>query len=620
MWIHPALFFFAGALLLPWVPKRAGKNLFMILPVLAALDVLTMQSGHYGRFSFAGNPLLFGRVDRLSLIFAHIFTLISVIGAIYALRMQTRAEPVWVCIYAGSALGAVFAGDLITLFLFWEMMAIASTGIIWCGAKPGSPAAGLRYLLVHLAGGASLLLGIALHVAAGHDLRFDALTQAGGLGPLLILIGFLVNAAAVPLHAWLPDAYPEASATGTVFLSAFTTKTAVYVLVRGFSGTEALVIIGVLMALYGVVYAMMENHVRRLLSYHIVSQVGFMVAGVGIGTPLAINGAVAHAFAHILYKALLMMGMGSVLEMTGKEKGTELGGLRKYMPWTAMLYLIGGVSISGVPLFSGFVSKGMVLSAAEASHRPIVYLLMTLASCGTFLSTTLKLPYMVFFGEERGAPASDPPKNMILGMSLAAGLCFLIGVLPGLLYTLLPYETPYSPYTIEHVSASVQLLLATAVVFLIFLPKLTPHAAIHRDFDRLYRFLGRIMERLAFGPVAFWEKWLDQAHRRWGIRPVLLLLPMLKRFEARVIDGMVMGVGQRVEEGSRTSNFFEKYVVYAAINAVGYANHIVASLLRILQTGSVHHYAMMVIMGFFFLVHLYWFFEGGSMTSLWAQR
>ncbi len=620
MWIHPSIFFFVGAALAPFLRGRVRSALLISLSVLAAADVVLMPSGIFGVTHFAGQPVIFGRVDGLSLVFANIFTIIAVIGVIYALHVKSVAEPSTAFLYIGGALGAVFAGDILSLFLFWEIMALASTGLIWCG---GNRAAGMRYLMMHLAGGVCLILGIVIHRATGHDLFFDAFVQEGvGLGAGLILIGFLVNAAAPPLHAWLSDAYPAASVSGTVFLSAFTTKTAVYVLVRGFAGYEPLVALGVVMTLYGVVYAMIENDIRRLLAYHIISQVGFMIAGVGIGTPLAINGAVAHAFAHILYKALLMMGMGSVIFMTGRSRGTELGGLWRAMPLTCLLYLIGGVSISGVPFFSGFVSKSMVISAAHETHRSGVFLLLTLASCGTFLSTTLKLPRMVFFGPPREdlPNVTDPPRHMLIAMSAAAILCVVIGLNPGLLYRLLPYPPiDYQPYTLDHLVGSLQLLLATAAIFLIFLPRLAPHAVVNLDFERLYSKIGAATVTLAAGPVARWEAVLADGHDRWVIRPVRALTLLLREVDAQIIDGAVRDVAKGVAGGSRLSNLFEKYIVYAFINLLGYLHHIGAGLFRKLQTGSVHHYAMILIVGIFLLVNGYLLWSSGleGLLSRW---
>ena len=342
---------------------------------------------------------------------------------------------------------------------------------------------------MHIVGGSLLFAGILIHVATGGELTVQALTESGTAtwAFWLILLGVAINAAIPPLHAWLTDAYPEASVTGSVFLSAFTTKTAVYVLLRVFPGASVLVVAGVVMALYGVVYAVLENDIRRLLAYHIVSQVGYMVTGVGMGTALALDGAAAHAFSHILYKSLLFMGTGAVIYATGLRKLTELGGISDKMKLVVFLYTVGAFSISGVPLFNGFISKSMVISAATYDHRPIVELLLTFASVGTFLHTGLKLPYFTFFGPKKDTPVAPVPLNMLVAMGVGALLCFAYGVMPDLLYRLLPNGSEYHPYTVDHVMSSVQLLLGTAVAFWLLLAKLGGQATISVDTDWLYR-------------------------------------------------------------------------------------------------------------------------------------
>jgi multicomponent Na+:H+ antiporter subunit D len=602
-WIHPTIFFFIGAILLPFVKDKTRTIVLLAMPALAFLSLLIFPEGTYGQITLMDMSLTFGRVDRLSLVFGYIFTLIALIGMIYSLHVKNKTEPVAAFIYAGSAIGAVLAGDMVTLFLFWEAMAFSSTVIVLMG---GNGKAGLRYLLIHIFGGVCLLAGIVIYLSAGNDPTFLAF-QEMGLGPMLILIGFLVNAAAPPIHAWLADAYPESSVTGIIFLSAFTTKTAVYVLVRGFAGFTPLMWIGAMMTLYGVLYAMLENDTRRLLSYHIISQVGFMVAGIGIGTPLAINGAVAHAFAHILYKAVLMMGMSSVFSMTGRRRATDLGGLYKTMPITFLFFMIGGFSISGVPLFNGFISKSMTISAA--AEVPLVYLMLTIASCGTFISTTLKLPYAVFFGEDKKIVATDPPKNMLLAMGIAAGLCILIGVFPSLLYNILPYPVDYHPFTAGHFIGALEMLSLTGVVFFLLQKKLQPHETTSIDTDWFYRKGGALFLRFASGPIAAYEAIITEIYRRAVIDPMKRFVARCRSFDITIIDGMVNGAGDSVFEGSRVSNLFEKYVVYGFINVTGYANHLGARLFRRLQTGSVHHYAMVLIVGIFLFVNVYLFLK-----------
>ena len=489
-WLHPALLLALGALPLGVLQRRGRQVWQLLLPLLVLASVASLESGTLVTMHLAGLELTPLRADGLSLVFAYIFALILLIGNIFSLQVEDNAQHVAAALYAAAALGATLAGDLVTLYVFWEIMVVASVWLIWRRQQRSAYQAGYRYLIVHALGGMLLFAGVIAYYLHTGSLAFEPLA-GGGPAFYLILAAFLINAAAPPLHAWLPDAYPEATVTGTVFLSAFTTKTAVYVLARGFPGTEFLVWLGVGMTLYGVTYAFLVNDIRRLLAYHIISQVGYMVAGVGIGTTLAISGTAAHAFTHILYKALLLMGAGAVLHMTGRSKLTELGGLYRYMPVTFLLYMVGGLSISAFPLFSGFVSKTIIIEAAAEDGRGVIFLLMMLAGVGTFLSTTLKLPWFTFFGKDAGLRPAEAPVNMRVAMGLAALLCFVIGVMPQLLYTILPYAVDYNAYTASHLIKEGQLLLFTGIAFFLLLKHLGGKDKISLDFDWFYRDLGR---------------------------------------------------------------------------------------------------------------------------------
>jgi multicomponent Na+:H+ antiporter subunit D len=380
--IPPAFIFFLGALILPLLKERRLRQVFQIvIPVIAFINLLYMPKGTYWVYNFLGHDLILGRVDKLSMCFGYVFVIMSFLGMVYALHVREVGQHSAAFLYIGSTLGVVFSGDLFTLFVCWEIMAVSSVFLIWYQRDKPALDAGFRYIMVHIFGGCALLAGIIMHVTGTGSTQFTII-EYGGLASQLILLGFIINAAVPPFHAWLSDAYPEATVTGSVFLTAFTTKSAVYVLLRTFPGVELLVWLGAIMALYGVVYAVLENDIRRLLAYHIISQVGYMVCGVGLGTEMAINGATAHAFCHILYKALLFMGVAAVIQVTGKRKLTELQGrnLYKKMPICLSLYMIGGFSISAVPLFNGFVSKTMVVAAAGELHRPVIHLLLHLAS------------------------------------------------------------------------------------------------------------------------------------------------------------------------------------------------------------------------------------------------
>jgi multicomponent Na+:H+ antiporter subunit D len=486
--LPPGLALVAAGLLLPWLAPRLRTAALLLAPIAALWLVWQVPDGVALDARFLDLDLAPVRGDRLSRLFGTVFALMAFAGGLFALRQPRTGELAAAFVYAGGAIGVCFAGDLITLFVCWELMAVASTLVIWSGGQDAR-AAGLRYALVHLLGGVLLMAGIAGEVAATGSAvftRMDVSTTARAL----MLAGVLVNAGAVPVSAWLPDAYPRASWSGMVFLSAFTTKTAVYVLLRGFPGTELLIWIGLAMVFYGIVFAILENDMRRILAYSIVNQVGFMVTGIGIGTEMALNGAAAHAFTHIIYKALLLMSAGSVLFMTGKQKCTDLGGLFRTMPVTTACGIIGALSISSFPLTSGFVSKSMIADAAAESHLAVVWFLLSAASAGVFLHAGIKFPWFVFFQKDSGLRPADPPASMQAAMLLCAALCIGLGVVPGPLYALLPSGTGYVPYTASHVVFQLQLLLFSGLAFFLLLGWLQRTLTITLDTDWLWRRLG----------------------------------------------------------------------------------------------------------------------------------
>jgi multicomponent Na+:H+ antiporter subunit D len=549
--IHPTTWFLMGAVLLPFLDNKdkLRKSILIGIPLIA-FTLIHWLPDSFGHVSYLGFDLVFGRVDQLTRVFLHVFTIMAIIGCIYGLHVKETGQHIAAFLYVGGSLGVTLCGDYLTLFIFWEMMAFASTFLVWYRKKRRSIEAGFRYLLVHTAGGLVLLAGIFLRYKNIHDLSFVQIATNGAtFADYLIMIGFMLNAAVPPIHAWLPDAYPEASVTGAVFMCAFTTKTAVYVLARGFPGFEALAILGAVMTLYGVGYAVVENDARRILAYHIVSQVGYMVCGIGIGTAMAVNGAVAHAYAHIIYKGLLFMGAGAVLEMTGKSKLNELGGLYKRMPWAMVFTVIGGISISGFPLTSGFISKSMIIAAAGESHRTGLMLMMTLAAVGTFLSVGIKLPYFIWFGKDSGVEAKDAPWNMNLGMAIAAFLCFFLGVFPDYLYKMLPFPVHYHPYTAYHLAETMQLLGFTGLGFFIMVKKLKPKPKINLDLDWFYRKGARVFMWIASRPVLSSNNWINDVYRSVGLRLTMAMAKAISWFDWEGIDWTIDGSARGVVEG-----------------------------------------------------------------------
>jgi len=482
----PAFILILGAFLIG--PIRAPLRPLIVLgaPLLTLYAIWQMGDGILMTAQFLNYEIQLIESSPLRRLFATIFAIMALVGGLFAFRQAKWWELAAAQAYAAGAIGVSFAGDLITMFLFWELMAIFSTVVVWCGGTEGARKAGIRYAIMHLVGGVLLKIGIeGVMVHTGSiEIQPIPLTNIDGW---LILIGVLINAAAPPLSAWLADAYPESSPSGSVFLSAFTTKTAVLALILLFPGQQILIWIGLYMIFYGIIYALLENDMRRILAYSIVNQVGFMVCGIGIGTEMAINGASAHAFAHIIYKALLLMSAGSVLYMTGRRKCSELGGLYHSMPLTALCGIIGALAISAFPFTSGFISKSMISQSAADQHLMMVWLLLLAASAGVFLHAGIKFPWFVFFQKDSGLRPKDPPWNMRAAMVLLAAGCILLGVFPEWLYRLLPYPVDYVPYTASHLVTQLQLLLFSGLAFFALLPLMKRTLTISLDFDWVYR-------------------------------------------------------------------------------------------------------------------------------------
>ena len=485
-----AFIFIAAALVLGLLPRGHVRGVILLLtPILAAWQIWNLPVGVFLQVEFVGQTLDMMRVDKLSRIFGLIFCLAAFLGNLYAWHVRDFIQQIAALLYAGAAIGAVFAGDLITLFFYWEGTALASVFLIWARRTEGSYHTGMRYLLIQITSGVILLAGTALLYRETGSITFELMTL-GSLGTWLIFLSFGIKCAFPLLHNWLQDSYPAATITGTVILSAFTTKLAVYALARGFAGTELLIYIGAVMTLFPIFFAEIENDLRRVLAYSLNNQLGFMVVGIGVGTEMAINGTASHAFAHILYKALLFMSVGAVMLRTGTSKASELGGLCRTMPRTAIFCLIGAASISAFPLFSGFVTKSLIMDETANQHYPIIWAILVFASAGVLSHSGIKIPYFTFFGHDSGLRPNEAPIHMQMAMGFTAFLCVFIGVYPEPLYALLPYEVVYRPYTMSHVVGQLQLLCFALLAFAVLMRRgIHPPEirAVNLDVDWIYR-------------------------------------------------------------------------------------------------------------------------------------
>ena len=532
MWmaeLPPFVPFFIGALLAYFFQGKIRSILMLAIPVLGGVHLWMLPEGIYWQTTLMGLELTPYRADKLSFLFGYIFHIAAFITILYSLHVKDTMQQVAGMLYSGSAVGAVFAGDLLTLFIFWELLALTSVFLIWARRTERAYIAGLRYLVIQVLSGVLLLAGTIFYFKAKGNLDFNFIGLEGVFG-WLIFIAFGIKCAFPLLHNWLTDAYPEATPTGTVFLSAFTTKVAVYAFARSYPGTEMLIYIGVTMACFPIFFAVIENDLRRVLAYSMINQIGFMVVGIGIGSALALNGAVSHAFNDIIFKGLLFMSMGAVLHMTGKIDGSALGGLYKSMPKTTILCIVGAASISAFPLFSGFVSKSMVMTAALEEGYGIIWLALLFSAAGVFHHAGIKIPYFAFFAHDSGIRTSEPPINMLAAMTISAVLCIFIGSYPWALYSILPYDAGYNPYDATHVLTQTQLLFFSALAFVwlnlkgIYPPELP---SVNLDFEWVYRRLVPSMLK----PTFAWIWRTDAMIRNWFLGQVQNMLTFIGKHE-----------------------------------------------------------------------------------------
>ena len=460
----PGLWMIITSIFLPLIPQYLRQPV-MLLSVAASASSLLNGFGVFVEWEILGNTLILYQADNLTLPFALIFHLASVLIIIYAWHNKNLMENMATLAYAGAAIGALHAGDFFSLFIWMESTALTSAFIVFAGNTPSARSSAMRYLIIQVCSGVLLLIGASLMTLQTGNYLLTKLDLSNNFG-IFIFLAFGIKAAFPLLNGWLQDSYPESSPTGTVALSAFTTKLAIYALARTFPGVDTLIWIGAIMTVFPVFFAVIENDLRRVLSFSLNNQLGFMVVGIGIGTELSLNGTVAHAFVHIIYKALLFMSMGAVLHRVGTTKASELGGLYKYMPFTTIFCIIGAMSISAFPLFSGFVAKSLIMSALGGQGLILIYFVLFFASAGVLEHSGIKIPYFAFFAHERKMKVQEAPFNMLLAMGIAAFLCIGIGIFPKFLYSILPYSIEYQPYTLDHIISQLQLLVFAILAFL----------------------------------------------------------------------------------------------------------------------------------------------------------
>lgn len=481
--IHPGLFLIIMGLVAAASPKKIRPFVMVGAPAVEVLIMLNMPKGLVVTIPFMNHyEMILMRLTQQNWMFLMVFSMAALVMGIYSCHVDNRLEAFSTMAYAGGSIGVVLAGDWLCMLFFWEMVAILATAVIWSNRTPQSTRAGFRYLAMHMFAGNMLLFGVVLKLYNGQFV-IENIADKQDLAFYFILFGLCINAAAVPFHAWAPDAYPHGSETGSVYLSSFTTKLSVFCMLQIFTGYKPLIIIGLVMIFYGATFAMLENDMKRLLSYHIISQIGFMVTDMGMGGELGMNAGTALAFSNIIYKALLFMGVGAVIQATGIRKINQLGGLWKKMPTVFVVFFIAAWSIAGAPPLAGFTCKSLSVLTAEHLENEALVIILTLGSVATALSVLFKMVYFIFLGKDRGVEVKPIPKNMTVALVLGAAACIFVGLCPQIVYSWLPYGLDYNPYTVPHVLEYLQLFPAALIAFMMYLDHMEPHTALTLDFD-----------------------------------------------------------------------------------------------------------------------------------------
>ena len=544
IYMHPSLAFIIIAALVLFFPGRISRWLTTLLATLVAIVIaffFDMDHGSFWIVPYMGNSLVLGRVDDLSMLFVTSFALLSIICFIFSLHVKDKGHQVTTLFLVAGSFGCILAGDYWTLFIAWNIASISSTFLIWLNRTSKSGVIGFRYILIMLSANLIVFAGVLLKYKSTGNFQFDHVDSTMmRYYDWIILLGFAIKAAIVPLHGWLTEAYPASTETGGVFLSTFPTAIAVYALARCYTGLDILAGIGVFMAVYGSLFALMENRFRRVLSYLIVSQTGFIIAGLGIDKVNIINGSLSQAYAFVLYSGLLFMCAGCLLRACGTDDLTKLGGLARRLPLVCASSIVGALAVSCLPLLNGFVSTPRILFGTIAANRPILAAWLWIALIITFASIGLRLIYYVFWTKPTDSVSvARIPANMYVAMIIAAALCFFQGIFPLTITGPLPYPGEYNPYRATYWIWILIMLAGTCISFFFLHKIFKPRPFRLPDFDQFYLLCGRLFYRSICIPFEWADGWWSEVYRVFGMRGLLGAGYKANDYDEKYLDSAV---------------------------------------------------------------------------------
>ncbi len=419
-----------------------------MLPAVWGGQVLVYQLGGW-QPPWGVNLAIDGLNLLVALIVAGIGTLVMIYSFVYMERDTGLDQyyTLFLLIVAGM-MGVALTGDIFNLYVFFEIMCISSYALVAFRRKWQSIEASIKYMIVSSLGTSFILLGIALLYGLVGSLNIADLAQKlGQVSPSAVIVplalfvtGLGIKIAVVPLHMWMPDAYQAAPSAVAALFSGATATVGIYAMVRVVYTLFGAFAIGIMLAALGLVtmvigalMALAQRDLKRLLAYSGISQVGYVLLGIGLGTVLGIQGGLFHLFNNAIYKTMLFMIAGAIIYRVGTSNMDQLGGLWKNMPVTATLFVVGALAISGVPPFNGFASKWMIYVAGIEAGQPVFTIIALITSALT-LAYFLKALNSIFLGQrpKHLSDVKETPLPMMFPIMLLAVLCVVFGVLPQL--------------------------------------------------------------------------------------------------------------------------------------------------------------------------------------------
>ncbi len=565
--------------------------------------------------SFGGRFLEFGfLVDPLSAVMLFVVTFIGSLIIIYSTGYM-HGDPrysrffAYLSLFLFSMLGLVLSTNLIQMYVFWELVGVCSYFLIgfWF-EKDSASNASKKAFITNRIGDVGFFIGIALlFYSAGtvsfsdlnHDFFHHHHDKILGVAALFLFCGAIGKSAQFPLHVWLPDAMEGPTPVSALIHAATMVAAGVYMVARLSPlldmfpvSAEVVAITGTTTACLGAFIAITATDIKKVLAYSTISQLGYMIASIGMG---GMSAGMFHLMTHAFFKALLFLGAGSVIHGTGTQDIREMGGLFKHMPKTAWTFLIATIAIAGVPPFAGFWSKDEILTHAFLSGHKILFMLLMVTAFFTAFYM-FRLTFLTFFGKTRGHfHAHESPATMTVPLMILAFFAVIAGFpgSPFMHHWFQEFIHPGHPAQVNQglmiLSAAVS-LAAITLAYVFYLVKTDLPAKMAAALKPLY--------------IASSNKlWFDEIYTATFVSGFRWLSASLFKFDQNVIDGGVNGSAALGIWISKIKNWIDIYIVDGTVNFVGFFTRVTSSLLRLFQTGFIHNYLFFLMIGLLLMLY-----------------